>query len=211
MRLNLGDGGLIEITTPVMEPVEQIMRMFDAHFEDEVGWDAEPMYFYLFTSDADPGGFGAASLPVPPELYEDPSRRLPVLAAVLHMDNEVGQLARRAYQQQLEHVTFYGVGLLVEGWSTPRTLSAEDVAAIEHGVAALPSQRPDRIEVRMVHVATVDGRIAGLTRERGGVPEFVEFGPGIDEDGKDAGTVAVGRIPEALRLLCDGLEQAVRG
>ena len=218
MRIDLGNQGFVEVTEPVMEPVEQIMRMFEAHFEGQIGWDAKPMYFYLFRnpSGSDPEGIGAVNLPMPEELYQDPGGALPVFARYVAQDDVLvadqrdamtGRLVKMAFKTLLPE-TFYGVGVLNEGWSAFYTKAEELQQAIDDGRALPPIQRPDRVEVRMVHVVTTDGRVLGLVRQRGETPVFAEFGPGINEDGNAAvGAVLQGRVPTALRLLCDGLER----
>jgi len=209
----------MDVSAPVMEPVEQIMRMMEAHEEEEHGWDARPLYFFLFMNKD--LGMGAANLEMPPDLYEDPANRLPILAHYMAKDDaqepnlaleELGRLMKYVYKRMIrsliatamedraDQFSFYGVGLVNEAWS----VDSDD------GSGRSPSERPDRVEIRMVTVVTVDGRIATLSRKRGGTPEFRETDPGMDENGKDSGWSLYGRVPDALRLLCDGLERATR-
>jgi hypothetical protein len=198
-----------------MDPVEQIMRMFEAHFEAEMGWDQRPLYFMLFRNG---DGIGANTLSLPGPMYSDPSTGIPMLAHFIHQDDEhaensfhgfLGAMAKTSIKAQLPPIEFhfYGIGALHEGWSV-YSLTEDDAQAIEDGTALPPSQHPDRVEVRMVHVVTTDGRFMSLTRQRGGTPELLEAEPSIDENGEPTiGPMAVGRMPTALRLLCDGVER----
>jgi len=215
VRIDLSGKGFIEIAAPVMDPVEQIMRMFEAHFEAEMGWDQKPLYFMLFRNG---DGIGANTLSLPGPLYVDPSLWLPLLAQLVGQDDDhvenplqgpLGKLTKSLIKDQLPPAEFhfYGIGALHEGWMA-YGLGEDEAQAIANGTALSPSQRPDRVEVRMVHVVTTDGRFMSLTRQRGGVPELMEAEPSIDENGESAmGPMAVGRMPSALRLLCDGVER----
>jgi hypothetical protein len=203
------DGVNFEWLLEGMDPLEQACRRLEisAH---EKGWDQRPEY-YSFVHLPGPGecehgdaayvhGLGVLEIPMPEPCYTDPGSGLLTFINFMAGMQEEGNDGKRQLALALNALVpadFYGFALLNEAWTLPQSvpLAERMEASREHTM----HEHPDRQEMRVLTVATVDGRIASVTRIRGEVPEFTEFDL-IDKP-------LDGRIPTALRLMTSLFEE----
>lgn len=178
----------------VMEPMEQALRVIEAHAEDKLGWDARPMFLVLA---GDPlTGVGMVSVELPEFVYINPGDGLPLFLEILTNRDlgPVGDLMRAHLKAELPPAPLLGIVLINEAWSV-RANSREEMETIK----VSPSRHPDRVEIRMGTLVTVDGRVLVIERERGGPVRFHE----VDVTN---GYELRGRVPDSLRRLIGILE-----
>lgn len=189
MRIETSRGDVFEVMTPVMEPLEQILRTQEAWCEEQ-GWDQRPSYFLLTLSQV---GMMLGSIHwMPDEMYENPAEYLGEFAEFVGSS----PMAKLIFGRVLPR-NYHGIVCFHEAWMR----SAATREELEDGLR--PSEAPDRQEIRTGLAATVDGRIAMVTRIRNQPP------PVFQEVGVDT-AAAGGRLIDGMRLLCDNLEKVAR-
>ncbi len=195
MRQELPDGTTVEVSGQVMDdPLEQMLRSVEADFE-AIGWDVPAMLFHLVL-DKSAGALGLAPLKwMPDDVLNDPGPNLIGFATWLRSDSA------KPLVGVLHHVIpdhFYGLVLVCEGWMIPVDNAQANRITVDGYISdeLRPSSHPDRVEGRLVTAVCVDGQMAQLTRIRGEVPEYRDILTIEDLE-------LVGRVPDALRLLCE--------
>lgn len=204
----LPDGSNIPVHFQIdgMDLLEQALRMVEAEIE-EAGWDQRPTFFVVNRDDE--GGIGVQEiLWLPPFVYDDPGPGLlhiaQALAAASAADNPISDFLRKTGPRLVGGEMFYGIVAMTEAWMVEHSGPRPEIGPDYEWSGVMPSQHPDRVEVRNGTAVTVDGRVLMIFRKRGGTPEFSE----LNEANGPIETS--GRVVDALRMLCTTFHDQVK-
>lgn len=204
-RLKFDEGTAFEWMIEGMDVLEHACRRLEAEV-NAAGWDQRPHFYNLslvgnlpsidleqLKAAKEPlfGGLAVSEVVLPEPCYMDPATGL---LGLLDYLSEMGKdqqerIELLAILNKIVPVGFFGFGSISEGWTLPRTMPIEERKRISNERAM--HIHPDRIEIRVLTMATFDGRICTLTRQRNEIPEYVEY---------DEKASLSGRMPDAVRL-----------
>lgn len=214
---------VVETVLDGMDALEHMCRRIEALVHED-GWDQKPQFYSLsFLGDVTQysgegllraakfhdhgegeaclGGLALQITSLPDFAYDDAATGLlKFLKMLSDMESEHERKQLFQIMNAIVPRNFYGFGVMCEGWTLPETVSDEDIETIAG--LGLMKDHPDRLEVRSLLVSTADGRIASLSRVRGGFPRYDEVDHTHDS--------VKGRLPTGIQLtttLFDGFNR----
>lgn len=175
----------------VRDAVEQVEGILESE-----GWDKKPAYCALASYE---GGYTVQTIALPDFLYADMSSGLRPFLDIMNEGSVYSEMGKSRIGPQLPE-NFFGLVVFNEAYMIEMrddlTLDKKaeyDRVANERRI----SEHPDRVEIRFGYCLTLDGRLCGITRRRGGEPEWQDF-PAIDWSAPNLD----GKLPSQLvRLL----------
>lgn len=141
------------VPPPGASPLETATRTVEEHVEATIGWDGPTTLFWLLQES---GGVGICNPALPKGLGRlAPTELFPALVAALRRSGE------RPTAKLLGLVTTFEV------WGA----FYDDAEVTNMGAVRRPSQRADRVEMRLCLARLVTGEGCRLVRIRGGEPQ----------------------------------------
>lgn len=204
--LVLEDGCTVDRAVVGMDPLEQLCRRIEIGGEEK-GWDQRPTFYNISMSEdlsrlrldelhiesEYVAAMVVSELMLPGFVYNDPGAGLLRFLQFLAMEKFRDENRLFAIMNRLVPVNFVAFAAMNEAWMLPQTVPLEERLA--HSQGRTTQDHPDRIELRSLIVATVDGRTVSVRRPRGELTTYQVHSP-VDEH-------LDGRVPTAVRLMCE--------